>query len=62
MPEVAFEPTITASETAKTVHASDHSATVAGTLQTLPSKNNSEHIYYHLSKCEFTLKTQDGWL
>jgi hypothetical protein len=30
MPEAAFETTITASERAKTVHASDHSATVTG--------------------------------
>jgi hypothetical protein len=30
MPEVGFEPTITASERAKTVHALDHSATVTG--------------------------------
>jgi hypothetical protein len=30
MPEVGFEPTITASERAKTVHALDSSATVTG--------------------------------
>jgi hypothetical protein len=32
MPEVGFEPTITASERAKTVHTLDGSATVAGRL------------------------------
>jgi hypothetical protein len=31
MPEVGFEPTITASERAKTVHALDYAATVIGT-------------------------------
>jgi hypothetical protein len=38
MPEAGFEPTITASEIAKTVHALDRSATVTGTFRS----NSSE--------------------
>jgi hypothetical protein len=40
MPRVVFEPTITASEQAKTVHASDRSATVTGKVTPYAATNN----------------------
>jgi hypothetical protein len=45
MPRVGLEPTITASERAKTVHALDRSATVTGTQNTY-----LEQIYSLLQK------------
>jgi hypothetical protein len=39
MPWVGFEPTITASEQAKTVHALERSATVTGLIKKLPVQN-----------------------
>jgi hypothetical protein len=39
MPRVGFEPTITASERAKTVHALDRSAAVTGWFTLAPANN-----------------------
>jgi hypothetical protein len=43
MPCVGFEPTIPASEQAKTVHVLDRSATVTGTSTLLPTVNKACH-------------------
>jgi hypothetical protein len=48
MPRLGFEPTITASERAKTVHALDRSATVTGTYR--PISSNDIDINEYLIK------------
>jgi hypothetical protein len=49
MPWVRFEPTIPASEQAKTVHALDLSATVTGPLSNTPQK----FAYKNVWTCEY---------
>jgi hypothetical protein len=52
MPWVEFEPTIPASERAKTVHALDRSATVTGTLRiSLPEIHRKEQAYGFTLNC-----------
>jgi hypothetical protein len=46
MPRVGFEPTITASERAKTVHASDRSATVPGGVRLASIKNSTGDSFF----------------
>jgi hypothetical protein len=69
MPEVIFEPTITASERVKTVHALDLSATVTGGKKLrliiylifyLPLKlyENWAHIASMISEMNFCLETR----
>jgi hypothetical protein len=53
MPQVGFEPTITAFERAKTVHALDRAATVIGTLRCGLLTINEQETTYFVS----TLKT-----
>jgi hypothetical protein len=57
MPKMGFEPTITASERAKTVHALDRSATVAGpTLFRRHIFKPDDNIKIEITEIEFV-----GW-